>query len=393
MSRSRRAAGIGAAVLVSSVVLGGCEFKGLNSLPLPGTEGSGGGAWTVQVEMPNVTTIDQNSPVRVDDVIVGKVSGIELVGWHAKVTLSLNEDVQLPANATAMIGQTSLLGSNHVELNPPVSEAPVGQLQPGATIPLSQAGAYPTTEQTLSSLSVVLNGGGLSQIQEIASELNNALKGREDSVRSLFTQLNTLLTGLDTQKQDIIRAMEGLNRLAGQVAQQNQVLGGALDSIPPALAVLNQQRADLTTTLASLGNLGYAATRVVTSSKDDLIANLQYLSPSLAALADAGKDLPESLSVLGTFPFPMNSFKNAFHGDYANLGITIDLTLARTDSALLKGTPFYGVLTQLQNVLQQNAGQGTTAADPLQAPLNTPPQQQPPSQALPGQPAGTGTGQ
>ncbi|MGZ4517993.1 MAG: MCE family protein [Mycobacteriaceae bacterium] len=379
-SRSVRAAEMCAAVLVSSVVLGGCEFQGLNSLPMPGTEGGGSGAYTVEIEMPNVTTIDQNSPVKVDDVTVGSVTGIALDGWHAKVTVSLNKDVVLPANATAMIGQTSLLGSNHLQLSAPVTGAE-GRLKAGAVIPLDRAGAFPTTEQTLSSLSVVLNGGGIGQIQDISTELNAALKGREGAVRSLFTRLDTLIGGLDAQKQDIVQAMEGLNRLSSQVAEQNTMLANAIDGIEPALAVLNQQRSDLTNALVSLGKLGDAATAVVTSTKEDLVASLSNLAPTLSGLADAGSALTSSLSVLGTFPFPMNTFKNAFKGDYANLGITVDLTLARLDDTLLKGTPFAGLLTNLQNVLNQNAGQGTKAADPLRAPLQTPAQTQ--AQPLP----------
>jgi len=156
------------------------------------------------------------------------------------------------------------------------------------------------------------------------------------------------------------------------------VLASAIDGIEPALAVLNQQRADLVNALVSLGKLGDVATKVVTSTKEDLIANLNNLAPTLSGLADSGQDLTQSLSVLGTFPFPMNSFKNAFRGDYANLGVTVDLTLARLDSALLRGTPLAGQLTSLQQTLQQNAGQGTKAADPLQAPLHTPPQNQTP---------------
>lgn len=382
-SASARGARVGTAVLIAAVLAGGCEFNGLNSLPLPGTQGGGDGSYSIEIEMPNVTTIDENSPVKLDDVTVGNVTGIKLDGWHAKVTVSLNKDVVLPANATAMIGQTSLLGSNHVQLAPPMPPvAPQGRLQPGAVIPLDRAGAYPTTEQALSSLSVVLNGGGLGQIQEISTELNSALKGREASVRSLFTQLDTLLGGLDKQKQDIIAATEGLNRLAGQVADQNKVLAGAIDGIGPALAVLNQQRTDLTNALVSLGRLGDVATKVVTSTKVDLIANLSNLAPALSALADSGQSLTQSLSILGTFPFPMNSYKNAFRGDYANLGITVDFTLARLDDALLKGTPLAGTLTNLQNTLQQNAGQGTKAADPLQAPLHTAPQR--PAAPLPG---------
>ena len=71
--------------------------------------------------MPNVTNIQPNSRVRVGDVTVGNVTKVELQGWHALVTMRLNGDVVLPANATAKVGQTSLLGSLHIELAPPTA--------------------------------------------------------------------------------------------------------------------------------------------------------------------------------------------------------------------------------------------------------------------------------
>ncbi|MDF2824506.1 MAG: mammalian cell entry protein, partial [Mycobacterium sp.] len=140
--------------VAGAVTLTGCgDWQGLNSLPLPGTEGTGPGAYTVVAQMPDVDNLEQNSRVRVGDVTVGNVSKIERQDWHAVVTMKLNGDVQLPANATATIGQTSLLGSLHIELAPPTEVAPEGRLGDGSVIPLSSAGSYPTTEQTLGAVS------------------------------------------------------------------------------------------------------------------------------------------------------------------------------------------------------------------------------------------------
>src|SRR6267154_1345128 len=83
-------------------------------------------------------------------VTVGTVTKIERQDWHALITMRINGDVNLPANATAKVGQTSLLGTLHVELAPPTGAPPEGRLHDGSMIPLSSAGAYPTTEQTLS---------------------------------------------------------------------------------------------------------------------------------------------------------------------------------------------------------------------------------------------------
>ena len=120
-SRSLKCAALGSGVLV----LAGCQFGGLNSLNMPGTAGHGSGSYTITVELPDVATLPQNSPVLLDDVTIGSVSGIEAVQrpdgtFYAAVQLSLDGDIDLPQNSTATVAQTSLLGSQHVQLAPPV---------------------------------------------------------------------------------------------------------------------------------------------------------------------------------------------------------------------------------------------------------------------------------
>lgn len=371
--RGRRRAAVVAAATALTLILTGCEWDGLNSLPLPGTEGGQEGSYSVQIQMPNVTTLSQNSPVRVNDVTVGTVSGIELQGWHALVTVTLNPGVDLPANAIAKIGQTSLLGSQHLELAPPLGIAPQGTLQDGDVIPLDRAGAYPTTEQTLSSLSVVLNGGGLAQINDITRELNSALGGREESIRDLLPQLDQLLVSLDTQRGEIVSAMEGIDRLATTVNQQSDTLTAALDAIPPALEVLVGQRQNLTDALVALGNFSATATRVVNESGDDLKANLQSLVPVLNELAGTGSALTEVLSLMLTFPFAMKNMDQVFRGDYANLMMMIDMTNQRLDANFLGGTSVGTRIAGVEGALGTFAGTAGQATNPLETPAPTSP--------------------
>ena len=118
------------------------------------------------------------------------------------------------------MGQTSLLGTLHVELAPPTDTPPEGRLHNGSTDPTSRAGAYPTTEQTLSVASMLLNGGGLGQIQDITKAFSTAFAGRENDLRSLIQRLDEFIGHLDRQKDDIIAATDSLNNLAGQFAEQ-----------------------------------------------------------------------------------------------------------------------------------------------------------------------------
>ncbi len=67
---------------------------------------------------------------------------------------------------------------------------------------------------------MLLNGGGIGQIQDITKAFSTAFAGREADLRSLIEQLDEFIGHLDAQTRDIIAASESLNNLAGQFAEQ-----------------------------------------------------------------------------------------------------------------------------------------------------------------------------
>lgn len=367
MRRTRRVAAI-AALLSCTLSLTACDYRGLNDFTLPGVPGVGDGAYTVQIEMTNVADLVPNNPVRVGDQPVGNISDVRLDGWNAVVTVTLDPDVELPANVRAKIGQTSLLGAKFVELTRPPDEPPAGRLSDGARIGLDRAGKYPETEEILASVATLLNGGNLQNIKTITRELNKALGGRTDDFRSLLTELETFSRGLDDQKQDITRAIDGIDRLAARFAEQDSKIDGALQSIPPALTVLNRERENLTDSLVSLGEFGKATDAVVAESSDNLAKNLDNLTPALKGLADADRSLTDSLGLLGTIIFPLRNFGETFQGDYINFWLTLDLTLGTLDQNFLTGTPAQGQLIRLQEIMKAG-GNALEAANPLTAPV------------------------
>ncbi|MDT5260628.1 MAG: phospholipid/cholesterol/gamma-HCH transport system substrate-binding protein [Mycobacterium sp.] len=326
--------------IVSCVMLTvtGCAFHGLNSLPLPGAVGRGAGADIYHVEIPNVGTMESNSPVMIDDVVVGSVGTMRVQGWHADVEISVKRGVFIPANVVASVGQTSLLGSMHLALNTPLGQPRSGRLQPGATIPLSRSSAYPSTEQTLSSLGAVVNGGGLGQIAEIIHNFTAALSGREGAVRDLLTRLDTFVGTLDQQKDNIVDSIQALNRLAATFAGQRDVLTQALRKVPPALDVLIRERPRLTTALDKLRVFSNTATGLINDTQADLVKNLQNLEPTIRALADVGPELDTAIAAAFVFPFTQNFVDRAVRGDYFNLHVQLDLSIPRLKRGLLLGT-------------------------------------------------------
>jgi phospholipid/cholesterol/gamma-HCH transport system substrate-binding protein len=371
--RRIRSAGVAALALVAAM-MSGCEWHGLNSLKMPGTEGGGPGSFQVQAQLPDVSTLQENSRVRVGDVNVGTVSRIERQGWHALITMTVNGDVELPANAVATVGQTSLLGSSHVELAAPSGVAPEGRLHNGSLIPLALAGTYPNTEQTLAALSLLLNGGGLGQVQDITKALSTAFAGRETDLRNAINQLDEFVGHLNSQTDDIIAATESVNSLVNQFAADKPVLDNALRTIPDALAVLSEQRTHLTDALDAFGKFSALTADMVNQSKDKLVTELKDLGPVLESLGDAGPALTRALSLLGTFPWPKETLANWMRGDYANLTMIVDLTLSRIDAGVFTGTRFEGDLTKLELQWGRTIGQTPspyTAGNPLIIPYRT----------------------
>jgi phospholipid/cholesterol/gamma-HCH transport system substrate-binding protein len=303
--------------------LSGCGFRGAYSITLPGGADLGGNPYTVQIQFKDVLDLVPQSGVRVADVPVGRVTKIALgPKWTALVTVQVNSDVDLPANAIASIQQSSLLGEKYVQLASPTAEQPQGRLRDGALIGLDRTSRSVEVEELLGALSLVLNGGGLAQLQTINHELGVAMQGRETDLRDTLTQLQTFVGGLDSQKAQINRALDSVNALAATLAGRTATIDKALDTIGPGLDVLNQQHQLLVSMLESLARLGNVGTRIINQAGANTVADLQLLQPILSQLAAAGPDLANSLDLLLTYPFPANSLDAINYRTDANTGGT-----------------------------------------------------------------------
>lgn len=353
-----------ALLLVSGCGSGG--FDGVYNMPLPGGADVGDHPYRVKAQFKDVLDLVPQAGVKVNDVPVGRVEKIDLGadGWTAEVTMLVNGDVQLPANAFANLRQSALLGEKFVELGKPKDAA--GTLADNAVIPLAKTNRNPEVEEVFGALSMLLNGGGVAQLQNITKELNAAMEGNEQEIRSLLGNLNTFVGELDKHKAEIVRALDSINRLAGTLAQQREKIAVALTDLEPGLKVLAEQRTQLVTLLKSLNTLSDVATDTVNKSRDDIVADLKALQPTLTKLAESGQNLPKSLELLLTYPFPDEAM-DGIKGDYTNLFIDLDLNLGTIldnlgrsrQSPLDSLLPTQGTPLPMPNIPLPNLGQGT----------------------------------
>ena len=337
------------ALLAVALMLSSCgmwPWRGISNVELPGGPGTGSERMTIYVQMPDTLALNVNSRVRVADVFVGRVRAIELKNWVATLTLDMEPNLGLPSNALARIGQTSLLGSQHVELEPPPD--PSGQLRSGDTIPLKNSSAFPSTERVLASIATILRGGGVQNLETIQTEIFNVLNGRGDQIREFLNKLDTFTDELNQQTQDITRAIDSTNRLLSIVAQRNDTLDQVLTEFPPLIKHFAETRDLFADAVQALGRVSVAADDALAPASDNLHTNLQNLQRPLKQLGLASPYVLGALKLLLTLPFSIENVPKVVRGDYLNASLMVDLTLSALDNTILSGTGVSGMLRALE---------------------------------------------
>lgn len=356
--RRRRYAAVGGAVL-ASVVVAGCGSNGIQSIPLPGGVDTGDNAVTYQVQFDDILDLVPQSMVKKDGIPVGRVLSVEVPDnqWFAQVKIRVKREVELSDKAQAAVQQTSLLGEKFIAITEPENAASLPRQSPTQPIALSRTRTATDIEQVLGALSMLLNGGGINQLQPIVTELNKALAGSTGApcpnndrtppaartkncpmFRSLLDQTQKLMLSLDQQRDDIVRAIDGLSALSNRAVKQTAQIDRILKELPAGVAVLEEQRPQFVDLLTKLDQLGQVGTDVLGKSRKALINDLKALRPVLTELSKAAPDLITAAPLMLTHPFP-DWLLPAVKGDSTNLFMTLDLRLLNQLEALGVGQP------------------------------------------------------
>jgi phospholipid/cholesterol/gamma-HCH transport system substrate-binding protein len=270
-----------------------------------------------------------------------------LKNWVATLTLDVQPGLKLPSNTLAAIGQTSLLGSQHVELDPPPDPSST-LLKSGDTIPLAHASSFPTTERTLASIGTILTGGGIPNLETIQTEVYNILNGRGDQIRDFLGKLDTFTAQLNAQRDDITRAIDSTNKLLSIVAARNDTLDQVLTEFPPLIKHFSDTRDLFADAITALGRASKATDDALSQANPDLHKNFENLQRPLVQLGKASPYLLGALKLIGTAPFSIENVPKAIRGDYINVSLNVDLTLSALDNGLLSGTGVSGMFRALE---------------------------------------------
>ena len=315
---------VAASALAALLVLSGCGGPTLGDMPLPGT-GVSGETMLLRVDFDEALNLAQGATVKVNGVDSGRVQGVGVADFRAQAEMLVRTDAELRDGATARLRYNTPLGELFVDINNP-GKGPL--LPDGALITTERSTTAPTVEDALAQASLLVNGGGLAQLQTVTEELNHVVGGREDTVKQLLDRSNRFLVEANATSRDIDQALRALADVGALLESRRTTINEAVRDIRPAARVLRRRTDDLTTLLAEVEKFAATANDTVGRTREQILTVLRQLEPVLAEFVSNGDRFGVSLVQLVRAGTALDAF---VPGDYLN--IRLDLALDQLSPA------------------------------------------------------------
>lgn len=272
--------GVTTGAAIALVALAGCSTT-MRDLPIPGT-GVAGDTVEVRAQFAEALNLAQGAPVKVNGVDMGQVESIAPNDFTAEVTMTLKDEAQLRDGARARLRYNTPLGELFVDVTNPATGPLLGE---DAELGLADTETAPTVEDALAQASLLVNGGGLEQLQTVSRELNTALNGKEGDVRTLLDRARVFLVEANATTGSIDQVLTSLDSLSRTLSSRERTINRAVREVRPAARVLRERTPDFTRLLAEVERFTGAANDTVQATRAQLLRMLTQLEPVLAELA------------------------------------------------------------------------------------------------------------
>ncbi|MDP9067329.1 MAG: MCE family protein [Actinomycetota bacterium] len=326
-----------ALLIAMATVMSSCAVLGFASA-CEGTE--------IIADFEQVGDLVENANVQSSDVEVGTVQKIELDGWNARVTMCVNEEEKIPADARLVVRTTSLLGEKFVDIQAQSAGPPF--LEDGALVGTDQTGKASELEEVFAKLAGVLGAGNLEQINRFTSAQAKILRDNAGELREVLSRLNDFTGVLAGRKEEIATSVDNLDSVAQTILGDEAVLEQFLASFAESSQVLNRQKEGLRRLLVTLNEFTNISVRLLDQTEEGLDRQFRDLRPVLETAVANSANVRETLQTLATFA---EWFPETAPGDY----IQLDVCQAPPD--------YYGPGTTCENSDQNDDPDRTADAD------------------------------
>lgn len=282
----------------------------------------------------DATGLEAGDTVRIAGVEVGKINGVSLDGYQARVDFTVLSSQHLTTHSTAQIEFQNLLGQRYLQIS---AGSPGGQPLPsGATIPVSRTTPGLDLTTVFSGFQPLLAALNPTQVNELTGSIIAVLQGESGSVAHLVSE-TAKLTGNLAQRGDVInKILDNLTPLLTSVNSHDAQLGQLIDGLDTLVTGLAGQRQHLGDAVTGLSNLTTSTSRLLDQVQPTLDQDLTGLRGATGVLLSNQNQISAFLAGL---PGLLNSLdKVSSSGNYLAVYVC-DLTVDTSGPISVKLSP------------------------------------------------------
>jgi virulence factor Mce-like protein len=279
------------------------------------------GPKTITAYFTTATAIYPGDDVRVSGVKVGTISSIKPDGTQTTITMHVDREVPVPADARAVIVAQSLIGARYVQLTPPYrSSGPV--MADGAVIPLDRTVVPVEWDEVKAQLTRLARElGPNSQVSTPAvsrfiESAANAMGGNGEKLRQTIGQLSGLGRILADGRGNIVDIIKNLQTFVTALRGSGEEIVQFQDRLATLTSVVNDSRSDLDAALTDLSVAVGDVQRFIAGTRDQTSEQIQRLAAVTQTLADHRIDLENVLHIAPTAFSNFYNFTNPDSGSY-----------------------------------------------------------------------------
>jgi len=217
--------------------LAGLLLAGMLALPACSIVGGGSGTYTVDAEFTRAIGVYPGSPVRQLGIEVGQITEVENTGDTVRVQMRIEDDVEVPADAYAVIVPVTALGERYIQLGPVFTDGPT--LEDGDVIPTDRTQVPFEVDELLRGLESYVGAIDPENASELITNLAEIVDGQGARINDLIGTASDTL-GVLADKSDeigsIVDALADLSRTLGGRTEAIQELVRSYETVSGVLA-------------------------------------------------------------------------------------------------------------------------------------------------------------
>jgi phospholipid/cholesterol/gamma-HCH transport system substrate-binding protein len=284
------------------------------------------GGNTVVAYFPSAVGLYPGDDVRVVGVPVGKIDSIEPRARDVKVTMTVQNDVRLPADAGAIVIAPNLVSARFVQFTPAFTGGP--ELADGAEIGLDRTGVpveWDDVKEQLTELSTQLGpqeGSVQGPLAEVINQAADTFDGNGDSFRSALRELSQTAGRLGDSRTDLFGTVRNLQVLVDALSNSNEQIVQFSTHVASVSQVLADSSQDLDQTLGTLNQALGDVKGFLNENNSALIAQVGKLTEFTNLLTEHSDDIEQILHIT---PNGLANFYNIYNPAQGTVGGLLSL--------------------------------------------------------------------